>query len=275
MDPLEWNVDPEIIKLFGVFPLKYYGLLFVSGIILAYRAAKHIYSFENIPLERLEKLSTFLMIGILVGMRLGHCLFYDFEYYSDHILEIFLPFKITNDGWYFTGYTGLASHGGSLGAILAIILYCRKYKTPVFWALDRIAIVTPILGAFIRFGNFMNSEIYGKPTGGNYGVIFMRDDMIPRHPTQLYEAFSYLLIFGLLWYLYKKTNVAKKQGFLLGTLLAVLFAARLIIEFFKENQVAFENGMILNMGQLLSIPFILAGILLLVFSKKNLKTTIV
>lgn len=275
MGPLEWNVDPEIIKLFGVFPLKYYGLLFVSGIILAYGVAKRIYSLENVPIERLDKLSTFLMIGILVGMRLGHCFFYDFEYYSDHIFEIFLPFKITNEGWHFTGFTGLASHGGSLGAIIAIILYCRKYKTPVFWVLDRIAIVTPILGVFIRFGNFMNSEIYGKPTSGDYGVIFMRDDMIPRHPTQLYEAFSYLLIFGLLWYLYKKTNVAEKQGFLLGTLLAVLFAARLIIEFFKENQVAFEDGMILNMGQLLSIPFILAGILLLVFSKKNFKTTIV
>ncbi|WP_108807303.1 prolipoprotein diacylglyceryl transferase [Aquimarina spinulae] len=269
MGPLEWNIDPEIIKLFGVFPLKYYGLLFVLGIILAYRVAKHIYTFENVPLERLEKLSAFLMIGILTGMRLGHCLFYDFEYYSEHILEIFLPFKITNDGWHFTGFTGLASHGGSLGAILAIIIYSQKYKTPVLWIMDRIAIVTPILGAFIRFGNFMNSEIYGKPTNGNYGVIFVRDDMIPRHPTQLYEAFSYLLIFGLLWYLYKKTSVVQKQGFLLGILLAVLFTARLIIEFFKENQVAFEDGMILNMGQLLSIPFILAGILLLVFSKKQ------
>jgi prolipoprotein diacylglyceryl transferase len=271
MRPTEWNIDPEIIKLFGIFPLKYYGLLFVLGIILAYRITKHIYSLENVASEKLEKLFTFLMIGIFAGMRLGHCLFYDFEYYSDHILEIFLPFTITNERWHFTGYTGLASHGGSLGAIIAIILYCRKYKTPVLWVLDRIAVATPILGACIRFGNFMNSEIYGKPTDGNYGVIFMRDDMIPRHPTQLYEAFSYLVIFGLLWYLYIKTNVAQKQGFLLGTLLAVLFMVRLIIEFFKENQVAFEEDMILNMGQLLSIPFILAGIFLLVFSKKVLK----
>ncbi len=273
MGVIEWNLDPEIIKLFGVFPLKYYGLLFVLGIIIAYTVAKHIYTTEGVSVEKLEKLSGYLLIGIVAGMRLGHCLFYDFDYYSQHILEIFLPFQITNGEWHFTGFTGLASHGGSLGAILAIFLYCKKYKTPVFWILDRIAIVTPIVGAFIRFGNFMNSEIYGKPTGGNYGVVFLLDDTIPRHPTQLYEAFSYLLIFALLWYLYQKTDAVQKQGFLLGILLAVLFTARLIIEFFKENQVAFEDSMTLNMGQLLSIPFILAGVLLIVFSKRKINTT--
>lgn len=267
---IEWNVHPEILKLFGVFPLKYYGLLFLLGIILAYKVAKHIYITENVSLDKLEKLSTYLMVGILIGMRLGHCLFYDFEYYSQHILEIFLPFRITNEGWHFTGFTGLASHGGGLGAIIAIFLYCKKYQTPMFWVLDRIAVVTPIVGAFIRFGNFMNSEIYGKPTNSNYGIVFTKDDMIPRHPTQLYEAFSYLLIFALLWYLYKKTNLIKKQGFIFGLLLSVLFLVRLTIEFFKENQVSFEDAMFLNMGQLLSIPFILTGIVLIVISKKRI-----
>ncbi|WP_103865059.1 prolipoprotein diacylglyceryl transferase [Aquimarina sp. I32.4] len=274
MGSFEWNLDPEITQLFGVFPIKYYGLFFVTGILLAYQIAKHIFSAEKKSLEQLEKLSSYLIVGILVGMRLGHCLFYDFEYYSEHILEIFVPFQIINGTWHFTGFTGLASHGGSLGAIIAIFLFSRKYKTSILWVLDHIAIVTPIVGAWIRLGNFMNSEIYGKPTHGNYGVIFMRDDMIPRHPTQLYEAFSYLLIFGLLWYLYKKTQLAKQQGFLFGVLLSVLFLARLIIEFFKENQVSFEDSMTLNMGQLLSIPFILAGILFIIYSKRKPKTNV-
>ncbi len=271
MGIIEWNVDPEIFTVFDTFPIKYYGILFVSGIILSHKIVKRIYESEQIPLEQLEKLSTYLMVGIVVGMRLGHCLFYDFEYYSEHLLEIFLPFQIVDGTWTFTGFTGLASHGGSVGAILAIIVYCRKYKTPVFWVLDRIAIVAPITGAFIRFGNFMNSEIYGKPTHSNYGVIFMRDDLIPRHPAQLYEAFSYLIIFGILWYLYKNTQTPHKEGFLLGILLTTLFSTRLIIEFFKENQVAFEDRMALNMGQLLSIPFIVIGIILLVISKKRIR----
>ncbi len=273
MGAIEWNVDPEIITLFGTFPIKYYGILFVSGLLLAYEVAKRIYKSENVSVENLEKLSTYLFIGILVGMRLGHCLFYDFAYFSSHPLEIFLPIKIIDGDWRFTGFTGLASHGGGIGAILAIILYCRKYKTSMLWALDRIAIATPITGAFIRFGNFMNSEIYGKPTEGNYGVIFMQDDMIPRHPTQLYEAFAYLMIFGLLWYLYQKTNVVDKKGFLFGVLLLLVFTARFIIEFFKENQVAFEDNMTLNMGQLLSIPFVLVGILLMIISSKKFKLT--
>ncbi len=275
MGAIEWNVDPEIITLFGTFPIKYYGLLFVTGLILSYKLAQYIYKSEGIPLENLDKLSTYLFIGILVGMRLGHCLFYDFEYFSAHPLEIFLPFKITNEGWHFTGFTGLASHGGSLGAILAILLYSRKYKTSLFGVLDRIAIVTPITAAFIRFGNFMNSEIYGKPTGGDFGVIFMQDDLIPRHPTQLYEAFSYLLILVLLWYLYKKTNAIEKKGRILGVLLSLLFAARFFIEFFKENQVSFEDQMTLNMGQILSIPFILIGIILLFLHKIYPKITAV
>ena len=269
MEPIEWNIDPEIIKLFGTFPIKYYGIFFVTGLLLGYEVVKHVYKSEHIPLKKLESLSTYLIIGILVGARLGHCLFYDFEYFSKHPLEIFLPFKITNDHWYFTGFAGLASHGGSIGAILAIVIYCYKNKTPLLWVFDSIAIGAPITAICIRLGNFMNSEIYGKPTHGNYGVIFMRDDFIPRHPTQLYEAFCYLIIFGILWYLYKKTNVKNRRGFIFGILLIILFIARLLLEFFKENQVAFEDNMTLNMGQWLSIPFILFGVILLILSKKK------
>ncbi len=266
MGVIEWNVDPEIVRLFGTFPLKYYGLLFVTGLVLGYLIVKRVYIFEKIPVENLEKLSTYLFIGILAGARIGHCLFYDFAYFSKHPLEIFLPFQITNGNWHFTGFAGLASHGGTIGVILAILLYYYKTRASLLKILDLVAIGTPITAAFIRFGNFMNSEIYGKPTGGDYGVIFMKDDMIPRHPTQLYEAFSYLIIFGLLWYVYKKTNLKKRRGFIFGLLLTTLFSARLFLEIFKENQVAFEEGMLLNMGQILSIPFIIIGIVLIIVS---------
>ncbi|MBQ0734621.1 prolipoprotein diacylglyceryl transferase [Aquimarina celericrescens] len=269
MKALEWNVDPEITRLFGTFPIKYYGILFVIGLLLGYEIVKRIYKSENVPVENLEKLSTYLFIGILLGARLGHCLFYDFEYFSKYPLEIFLPFRITNGNWSFTGFSGLASHGGSIGAILAIIIYRWENRISLLWILDRVAIGAPVTGAFIRFGNFMNSEIYGKPTKGDYGVIFMQNDLIPRHPTQLYEAFAYLIIFGLLWYLYKKTNLKSKEGFLFGTLLIVLFTVRLLLEFFKENQVAFEDNMLFNMGQWLSIPFIIGGIVLLILSKQK------
>ena len=271
--PIEWNVDPEIIKLFGIFPLKYYGLLFLTGIILSYTLVKYMYQTEKVPVKDLEKLSTYLFVGIFAGMRLGHCLFYDFEYFSQHPLEIFLPFQIVDGTWHFTGFTGLASHGGSIGAIIAVFLYVYKYKAPLFWILDRIAMVAPVTGAFIRFGNFMNSEIYGKPTDGDYGVIFMRDDLIARHPTQLYEAFSYLIIFGIVWYLYQKTNLKNRKGVLFGLVIALVFIMRFIIEFYKENQVAFEDAMALNMGQWLSIPFILCGLVLLAFGLRKNKVT--
>lgn len=266
---INWNVDPEIFTLFGTFPIKYYGLLFVSGLLLAYEVVKRVYKSENIPVEDLEKLSTYLFIGTLVGARLGHCLFYDFEYFSKHPLEMFLPFRITSEGWTFTGFAGLASHGGAIGILTAVFLYIRKTKTNFLWLMDRLSIGIPVACAFIRFGNFMNSEIYGKPTGTDYGVVFMRDDLIPRHPTQLYEAFAYLFVFGLLWYVNKKKIFTGQNGFLFGLFLILMFSARLLIEFSKENQVAFEDNMALNMGQVLSIPFILIGIVLIVLSQKK------
>lgn len=273
MEPIHWDVDPEIFTLFGTFPIKYYGLFFVSGLLLAYEVIKRIYKSENIPLEHLEKLSIYLFIGTLVGARVGHCLFYDFAYFSKHPLEIFLPFQIADGSWRFTGFAGLASHGAAIGILITIFLYIRKTKTPFFWLMDKVSIGIPVACAFIRLGNFMNSEIYGKPTSGNYGVVFMRDDMISRHPTQLYEAFSFLIIFGLLWYLYKKKLFNNQNGFIFGLFLILMFSARFIIEFFKENQVAFEDTMALNMGQILSIPFMIVGIALLIISNKKAKLT--
>lgn len=265
---INWNLDPVIYWITDTFPLKYYGLFFITGILLANYVAKRIYIKENIPVKNLEKLFIYIVVGIVLGARLGHCLFYEPLYYFQNPLEILLPIKKIGDSYQFTGFQGLASHGGGIGALTAIGIYCKKYKTNFLWVLDRIAIVTPIVAVFIRLGNFMNSEIYGKPTNGNWGVIFQRDDLIPRHPTQLYEAFLYLLIFGVLMFTYKKMFKEKSNGLIFGVLLVLVFSARFIIEFFKENQVGFEDGMTINMGQILSIPFIIVG-LILIFIKKS------
>ncbi|WP_111306910.1 prolipoprotein diacylglyceryl transferase [Confluentibacter sediminis] len=265
---INWNLDPVIYWITDSFPLKYYGLLFITGLLLANYVEKRIYIKENIPIENLEKLFIYIVIGTILGARLGHCLFYDPAYYFQNPMEILLPIKKIGDSYKFIGFMGLASHGGTIGVLIAIGIYCKKNKTNFLWVLDRIAIVAPIAAAFIRLGNFMNSEIYGKPTDGNWGVIFQKDDLIPRHPSQLYEAFSYILIFGILILIYKKGIKEKPNGLILGVFLVLLFSARFIIEFFKENQVGFENGMAINMGQILSIPFIIVG-LILIFTKKD------
>ncbi|TWO30419.1 prolipoprotein diacylglyceryl transferase [Seonamhaeicola sediminis] len=265
---INWNLDPVIYWITDSFPLKYYGLLFMTGILIAFQVEKRIYIKENIPVERLDKLFIYVIIGILLGARLGHCFFYEPAYYFENPIEILLPIKKIGTSYKFIGFQGLASHGGTIGVLIALGIYCKKYKTNFWWLMDRIAIVAPIVGAFIRFGNFMNSEIYGKPTNGNWGVVFQRDDLIPRHPTQLYEAFSYLLIFGILMFTYKKTSNKKSDGLIFGICLVLIFLARFTIEFFKENQVGFENEMTINMGQILSIPFIIIG-LILIFMKKS------
>ncbi|MBC9798174.1 prolipoprotein diacylglyceryl transferase [Sinomicrobium weinanense] len=257
---LHWNMDPVIFRITDTFPLKYYGLLFVTGLLLGYAVVRKIYQRENIPVADLDKLLTYIVIGTVVGARLGHCLFYEPLYYLQHPLEIFLPIQKIDGAYTFTGYQGLASHGGGIGVFIAILLYCKKYKSRPLRILDLVAMAIPLTGTFIRLGNFMNSEIYGKPTDGNWGVVFVRDDLIPRHPTQLYEALSYLLIFFILKALYRNTE--KQEGYLFGLFLILLFSARFTIEFFKENQVQFENQIPLNMGQILSIPFILIGMAL-------------
>lgn len=267
-----WDVDPVIFWLTDTFPLKYYGFLFVTGLLLGYLIVKNIYKKEAIPLEQLDSLLTFIVLGTIIGARLGHCLFYQPDYFLDHPLEIILPIQKINGAYKFIGYQGLASHGGAIGVLIAIMIYCRKYKVNLLWILDKVAIAIPVTGAFIRFGNFMNSEIYGKPTNGNWGVVFVQDDLIPRHPTQLYEAFSYLLIALALFIIYNKTQISKTKGIMFGFFLIFLFSARFVIEFFKENQVGFENSMILNMGQLLSIPFVLSGVLLIYLKKRKIKT---
>ncbi len=265
---INWNVEPEIFWITDTFPLKYYGLFFVTGIIIALQFGKKIFIKENIPIERLDKLFIYIIIGIVLGARLGHCFFYEPSYYFQNPIEILLPIKKIGESYKFIGFQGLASHGGTLGVLIALGLYCKNHKTNFLWLIDRIAIVAPIVGAFIRFGNFMNSEIYGKPTNGNWGVVFQRDDLIPRHPTQLYEALSYLLISAILMYIYKSKIEKKHNGLIFGVCIVLIFSARFIIEFFKENQVGFENGMTINMGQILSVPFIIIG-LILAFARRK------
>ena len=266
---INWNIDPEITKLFGTFSIRYYSVLFVTGLMLGYLIVKQIYLKENESIENLEKLSVFVFLGTIVGARLGHCLFYEPAYYLSNPLEMILPFKWKiGESFEFTGYQGLASHGGAIGVLTAILIYCKKFKVNFLWVMDRLAVATPVTGAFIRFGNFMNSEIIGEPTNSNFGVVFERVDLIPRHPTQLYEAFAYLLIFLVLLWFYSKHKEKRKDGFIFGLFLVMLFIARILIEFFKINQVDFENGMFMNMGQLLSIPFVLIGLTIMIWKRK-------
>lgn len=264
---INWNVDPEIFSLLG-FPIRYYGLSWALGIALAYLIIKRIYVKEKISLENLEQLSMYLIFGAFLGARLGHCFFYEPSYYFQNPLEIILPIKKVGESFEFIGFQGLASHGGLIGIVIAIIIYGRKTRTNILWIMDRVAIGSTVTAALIRIGNLMNSEIYGKPTNGNWGFVFERDDLIPRHPTQLYEAFSYLLIFSLLMLIYKKRANENSNGLILGIFLVLFFLARFIIEFFKENQVGFEDSMTINMGQILSIPLIVIGLILILYKRK-------
>jgi prolipoprotein diacylglyceryl transferase len=201
------------------------------------------------------------MIGIIAGARLGHCLFYEPAYYLSHPLEMILPIGFPPEGGIkFTGFQGLASHGGVLGLFIALYVYSRTTKHSMIDTLDLIAVVSGLSFGFIRMGNLMNSEIIGMPTAKPWGVIFERVDDIPRHPSQLYEAISYFVIFAVMMILYAKMRDRLKKGFFFGLGSVLFFTCRFLIEFVKEDQVDFENGMPLNMGQLLSIPFIMVGI---------------
>ncbi|WP_257669069.1 prolipoprotein diacylglyceryl transferase [Parapedobacter tibetensis] len=269
---IHWSVEPELIKLFGVLPIRYYGLFFTVGIGLAYYVISRIYKKENIPDEQFERLAIYVILGTFIGARLGHFLFYQPMYFWEAPLEVFLPIAKVDGGYQFVGYMGLASHGGAIGILLAIILYCQKTKLGFLWVLDRLAVVVPLTGAFIRMGNFMNSEMIGKPTGADYGVVFTLMDDLPRHPGQLYEAGAYLIIFAIMVALYR--NRTKQDGFIFGIFLILLFSARFCVEYVKIEQVSFEKGMALNMGQWLSIPFILCGIFLALYKNTPPLTTI-
>jgi prolipoprotein diacylglyceryl transferase len=283
MNFLSITWDPSLGIDLGFFIIRWYSLMFVAAFIVGLRLMKKIYTEEKIPLEKLDTLFMYTFISMLVGMRLGEVFFYSWDYYKNNLLEIILPIKRAAgesaifgliEGWKFTGYTGFASHGAAIAIIIAMYWYSRKHlNKPLLFILDRMAIVTALGAAFVRLGNFFNSEIYGKPTGSNFGVIFKSSDaeMLPRHPTQLYEALSYLILFIVLWKFYWKTDKKQKTGFLFGVFMIGLWSARFFIEFFKEAQVDGREDWVLNSlntGQVLSIPLILAGCWL-VFRNNN------
>ncbi|MGO4292518.1 prolipoprotein diacylglyceryl transferase [Chitinophaga sp. RAB17] len=265
---IEWGISPEIFRI-GGFALRYYSIGFMLAFVAAYMVLWYVFRQEHRTRETLDRLLIYIMAGTLIGARLGHCFFYDFAYYKYHLWEIFLPFTFTSGHVEFTGYQGLASHGAAIGILVAALLFSFRYRVPLIWLLDRLALVVPLAGCFIRIGNFFNSEIIGTPSRLPWAVVFTRVDALPRHPAQLYEAICYALIFGALWHGYKQEIPITKPGRLFGCLLILVFTARFIIEFVKENQVAFEKGHLLNMGQLLSIPLIVLGIYFFNFYKKR------
>lgn len=271
---IQWNIPEEIFKI-GSFGIRYYSLCWLLAFVVSYILMLRIFKIEGKTQEDLDKLTIYIFLGIFIGARLGHCFFYEWsDYYRHHFLEIFIPFREINGSWQFTGFQGLASHGAAIGTLVALYLYKNKTKTDFLWITDRLILVVPLAGAFVRIGNFFNSEIIGKPTESNlpWAVIFEKANLVPhelnllpRHPAQLYEAVGYIILFLVLWGMYQK-NHKPKPGLLFGVFLVFLFGIRFVIEFFKENQVDFEQTMAFNMGQLLSVPFILAG-LYLIFRK--------
>lgn len=271
---IEWGVKPQIVDL-GFIELRWYSLMFLLGFVLGYFILSKIFKKEGLPIELLDKLTFYVVISTIVGARLGHCLFYEPEIYLKHPLRMILPFEgKPGVDFRFTGYQGLASHGGVIGVLIGLYLYSRKFKRPYMWILDRLAIVGALAGAFIRIGNFFNSEIVGVPTTLPWGVKFINlappgtpvEQIVPLHPAQLYEALCYLIIFIVLITIYYRKYPNFKPGLLTGLLFALIFTARFLIEFVKRDQVDFESGMLLNMGQILSLPFILLG-LYLIFRK--------
>ena len=258
-----WNPDDTLLRI-GSFGIRYYSLCWLAGLAGAYFMVKWLYRDQQIKESLFEPLFLYCFVSILVGARLGHCLFYDPAYYLsswDHFVEMLIPMRHLADGsWKFTGYEGLASHGGTLGLIIGLWLYCRNLKMNIWTVLDNIAIATPITACFIRLGNLMNSEIIGKGTDVPWAFIFTKVDQYPRHPGQLYEAIAYALFFFVGWFLYKKAKTRVGTGLFFGLCLTLIFTFRFFVEFTKDIQVDFEAGMPLDMGQLLSIPFVILGV---------------
>ena len=269
-----WNPDIVALSL-GPIEVRWYSLLWCIGLFAVYQLMHYLFKEQKLGEDKFEPMFVYCFLGILIGARLGHCLFYEPEYFLSHPVEMFLPIRKFADGeWHFTGYEGLASHGGTLGLMLAIILYCRKVKLNLMHVLDNVAIVTPICACAIRLGNLMNSEIIGRPTDVPWAFIFQRVDMQPRHPGQLYEALCYALFFFIGWAIYRRSlgikgvdkdkkslfDIRVGSGFYFGLCIFLIFLSRIFIEFTKENQVDFESSMTFNMGQLLSVPFVLLGL---------------
>ena len=257
MEHFVWDANPVALS-FGPLHVYWYGILFATAILSGLEFMKWAFKLEHKDESVIEPLFLYTVVGIVVGARLGHCFFYEPDYYLAHPMKIFAVWE-----------GGLASHGGGLGAIIALYIGTRKYKFDFLWLIDRLVIPTALFGFFVRMGNFMNSEIVGIPTQSSWGIIFSRVDGLPRHPTQLYEAFAYLLIFFLLFWIYKTKRDKIKVGFIFGLFLTLVFSARFVIEFVKTKQADYTADMVLSAGQMLSIPFLVVGIGFMVWSMRK------
>ena len=260
---LQMDWDPIKFIDLGFFKLHFYSLMWILAFTLGFYITKRIYKNENQPEESLDSLFMYSVLGIMIGARLGHVIFYQPELISEDFFSIFLPFRFKG-GIEFTGFQGLASHGAAIAMIISMYLYNKKVlKKTVLWILDRIVIPVALGAVFVRIGNFINSEIIGKPTNSDFGVIFKQlplNEQVARHPSQLYEAFCYVFVFVILFYFYWKTKKSEQQGFLFGLFLVLLWSVRFFVEFSKEAQNIERADWLLNTGQLLSIPFVIIGL---------------
>lgn len=262
---ITWNIDPWLIPNFEY--VRWYGLMWALGMLAGYQMLQKIYKHDGKSIEDLDRLTLYTALGAVIGARLGHILFYDPIYYWSHPIEV-LPIRL--DPYFeFTGLAGLASHGGVIGTFIALYLYTKKYDQPMVWILDRLTIAAALLGGFIRLGNLMNSEIIGIPTTVPWAFVFTRVDQLPRHPAQLYEALFYIIIFVILYQLWRSASLREYNGLLFGIGITLIFLQRFVVEFVKENQVGFEDGMLLNMGQWLSIPMIIVGAAVIIWSLRQ------
>ena len=257
---IHWNVDPVMFNI-GSFGVRYYSFGFLFAFLAGYYILSRVFKHEGVKIDYLDKLVVYVFVAVLVGARLGHCLFYEADYFltAEHWFEIVWPFS----GGHFTGFQGLASHGAAVGILIALWLMWHNHRVNMWWLLDRVVIVIALGGAFIRLGNLFNSEIYGHTTSLPWGFIFERNhETEPKHPTQLYESLSYLLIFAVCLWHYVRKSGKLNAGSLFGWWLVALFGVRFLVEFVKNDQVDFEAGMALNMGQILSLPFVVAGLVI-------------
>jgi len=256
--PFHWNMNPVIFEI-GPLAVRWYGVFFAAAFLAGYKIMQRIYGREGRPEAELESLFAYMFIGVALGARLGHCLFYDPVFYLSHPIEIL---KIWEGG--------LASHGAALGILLSLYVFTRPYKRPSYlWLLDRIVLPVALAGMFIRLGNFFNSEIVGIPSTRSWAVVFESVDAVPRHAVQLYEALAYGIIFMLLVQVYRRKEKDSRPGMLLGTFLVSVFSVRFFLEFLKTRQAAYEASLALSVGQWLSVPFVVLGLILLVGSFKN------
>ena len=265
----EHQINEKFISI-GSITIYWYSLMFLLAFWFGYMILKKIYVKEEKDVQLLDPFLVHMVLGTIIGARLGEVFFYNWEYFQNNLLEIFLPFKINGLDWKFVGFRGLSSHGATIGIIISIVLYKIKYKyDSVLWIFDRLVIAVALGGTLVRIGNFFNSEIVGVFTKSNYGVTFLnRGEILPRHPAQLYEAFGYIILFVVLLLLYNKTKLKDYKGFLFGFFLMFLFVVRFIVEYVKESQGGLEDQLgIFSTGQWLSIPFILIGIGLMIKSR--------